>query len=69
MVDVGDDRHVADVVILVHDGTDLVDCEVHLGVAEQEPLLGGTTLIKSTDVSHQRLKEAIPALEGPLVSF
>jgi hypothetical protein len=31
VVDVGNDRHVADVVLLVHDGTDLVDCEVHLG--------------------------------------
>jgi hypothetical protein len=30
VIDVGDDGHVADVVLLVHDGTDLVDCEVHL---------------------------------------
>jgi hypothetical protein len=30
VIDVGDDWHVADVVLLVHDPADLVDCEVHL---------------------------------------
>jgi hypothetical protein len=30
VIDVGDDGHVADVVLLVHDPADLVDCEVHL---------------------------------------
>lgn len=30
MIDVRDHRHVTDVGLLVHDGTDLVDCEVHL---------------------------------------
>jgi hypothetical protein len=30
MVHVGNDRHVADVGLLVHDGPDLVYCEVHL---------------------------------------
>lgn len=31
MIDVGDDRHVTDVGPLVHEATDLVDSEVHLG--------------------------------------
>jgi hypothetical protein len=30
VIDVGDNGHVADVVLLVHDPADLVDCEVHL---------------------------------------
>lgn len=30
MVHVGNHRHVPDVGLLVHDGTDLIHCEVHL---------------------------------------
>lgn len=30
MIDVRDHRHVTDVGLFIHDGTDLVDCEVHL---------------------------------------
>lgn len=35
MVHVGDDRHVPDVGLLVHDALDLVYCEVHLGRVEE----------------------------------
>lgn len=37
VVDVSDDRHVADVPLLVHHPTDLVYCEIHLHKAENSP--------------------------------
>lgn len=41
MVHVGDDRHVPDVGLLVHDGPDLVYCEVHLGRVEEGRVMTG----------------------------
>lgn len=35
MVDMGNDRHVTDVGLLVHDLTDLVHCKVHLQSMKQ----------------------------------
>lgn len=40
MVHMGDDRHVPDVGLLVHDGPDLVYCEVHLGQREEAAQAG-----------------------------
>lgn len=47
MIDVRDHRHVTDVGLLVHDGTDLVDCEVHLRSAEIKLILchNATTIL------------------------
>lgn len=41
MVHAANDRHVPDVGLLVHDGPDLVYCEVHLGRVEEGRVMTG----------------------------
>ena len=57
----GNDRHVADVVLLVHDGTDLVHCEVHL--------VGVESTLLSTRVVKFHGKETLSSKISPRLSF
>lgn len=70
MVDVRDHRHVTDVGLLVHDGTDLVDCEVHLRSKEIKLILchNATTVVaveSSTLAEICRSQLSLSGLKSP----
>lgn len=59
MIDVRDHRHVTDVGLLVHDGTDLVDCEVHLRSEEIKILCHNAKTILAVESPIHWLKSAV----------